>query len=159
MCLLLLEPNFCHFISTVALVCGESSVNINDAIFFKLDNFSILFSFPLSTEWRKIWESCAFYITPHKVFFFFWFYRYANVQKKTWILNILHKNRKYKLHLCVSFLLTKRTRVAKTLSFPRRIRFLSCHFMIPSAALLLCSKMEERRRATMAYHTLKPIQT
>lgn len=33
--------HFWCFILSVALVCGESSVNINDAIFFKLDNFSI----------------------------------------------------------------------------------------------------------------------
>lgn len=31
------------FYFSVALVCGESSVNINDAILFKLDNFSIFF--------------------------------------------------------------------------------------------------------------------
>lgn len=37
------ERGFLVFIlSSVVLVCGESSVNINDAIFFKLDNFSIL---------------------------------------------------------------------------------------------------------------------
>jgi hypothetical protein len=36
---------FVVFIFAVALVCGESSVNINDTIFFKLDNFSILFSY------------------------------------------------------------------------------------------------------------------
>jgi hypothetical protein len=36
---------FVVFIFAFALVCGESSVNINDTIFFKLDNFSILFSY------------------------------------------------------------------------------------------------------------------
>jgi hypothetical protein len=42
-----------HFFS-VALVCGESSVNINDAIFSKLDNFPFL---PLRLNFASVEEA------------------------------------------------------------------------------------------------------